>query len=155
MNELLWLWTGFVVLNILDVVTTWMGLHHLPPELRAKEANPLFRAAEHSMLSTVVMKVVLVLIGLWVFLYLYNRQAAGGVFTFRVLDLVLFLAVINNMYVYTSRRVKRRMTQTPIGITIGMLQRLRLPSKAARVLAFLFVMVVLVTLSYFVVAVTI
>ncbi|KKM21862.1 hypothetical protein LCGC14_1631190 [marine sediment metagenome] len=155
MHEIIWLWALFLILNILDGFTTWLSIYKLPPELKGEEANPLFKDVEKQFFGSMVRKAVLVFLGLWVFLYLYNNNPIGGAFVFRVLNLVLLLAVLNNLYVYVSRRVKQRKTQTPVGLMHVLLNKLRVPKKVSRILAYYLVAGILVVASYFITAVTI
>jgi len=155
MHEMVILGIIFLCLNGLDGFTTWLSLYHLPAELRAREANPLFKDVEKRFYGSMVRKVVLVLIGLWIFLHLYNSNPIGGTFVFRVLNLVLLLAVLNNLFVYISRRVKRRKTQTPVSLISDLLCKLRLPQRVSNILAFYVLTGLLVVVSYFVIAITI
>jgi len=136
LNELLILGVIFIVLNILDGLTTWACIYRLPEGIRAREANPLFKDVERSLVSSMIRKGFLVLIGLWVFLYMYNSRDTSSTLVFRALDLAMLFTVFNNTYVYISRRVRKRITQTPICLTIAGLQRLRVPERVATFLAF-------------------
>jgi hypothetical protein len=128
---------AFTLLNVLDGFTTWLGLYHLPPELRAKESNVLLRTViEKSFLLGMFWKLTLVIIGLWGLLYLIRVSSVDLVFALIVLNGVLLIAILNNLGVYLSRLITKKKVRSPVEHMSGLLRRCRLPERLARILSF-------------------
>jgi len=130
MSEVTWLLVVFVFLNILDAFTTWLGLHKLPEKLKGKEANILFKDAETHFWSAMMRKGVLVLFGCWLFYHL------ASVHPLKVLNLVFVVVVLNNSYVYLSRRMTGKRTRSPMELSVTFFRKLRLPERVSRILGF-------------------
>lgn len=130
MTETVWLLVIFVLLNILDGFTTWLGVHKLPEGLRAREANPLLKDVEKSFWSAMIKKGAFVLFGVWFFYRFAN------IYALRVLDLAFAVVVLSNTYVYLARRLGNRRFRSPIEIATNALQRAHLPERAARLVSF-------------------
>jgi len=148
---MIWALVVFVLLNILDGFTTWLGLYHLPVELRGREANVIYKDAEHSFWPAMLRKGLFVILALWVFLYLADLTHTDVLFSLYVLNLVMVFTVINNSYVYLSRRITRRVTRTPVDVIAKLLRNCRLPKKAARIIGFYVLLGITVYVSYLII----
>lgn len=130
MTETVWLLVAFVLLNALDGFTTWLGLYRLPRELRGREANPLLKDAETRFWSAMFRKGVLVLFGLWLFYHF------ASLYALRVLDLVFIVVVLNNNYIYLSRKISGRRVRGPVELSTALLGGAHVPERVARILGF-------------------
>lgn len=131
MTEILYLLVIFALLNVLDGYTTWLGLHKLPPELRGREKNPIFKEdAEKHFRVAMLKKAAFVLFGIW-FLYRF-----ANVHAVKALDLALAVVVLNNGYIYLSRRISGKRLRGPAELFEVFLQKLHLPERVARVSSF-------------------
>ena len=148
MSEIIWAWVVFAFLNVLDGFTTWLCLYHLPVELRGREANVLYKDAEHKFGQAMWRKGVFVFLGFWILLYLANLLETNVVFSFYVLNVVMVFVVVNNSYVYISRRISKRRTKTPIDVIASLFRRCHLSDKAARIIGFYVLFGLIVYVSY-------
>lgn len=148
---MIWALVVFIILNILDGFTTWLGLYHLPVELRGHEANVMYKDAEHSFWSAMIRKGMFVVLALWVFLYLADLTHTDVLFSLYVLNLVMVFVVINNSYVYLSRRATKRVTMTPVDLVAKPLKKLHLSDKGARILGFYILFGAVVYVSYLII----
>lgn len=139
----------FVVLNILDGFTTWLCIYRLPAELRGREANIFYKDIDHTFWPAILRKGIFVVLALWSFPLL--AKYVNMLSPLYVLNLVLVFVVVNNTYVYLSRRITKRLTTTPIGLGTSLLKRLHLSEKQARVLSFYILILVVTYLSYLIV----
>lgn len=98
-----------VVLNVLDSVTTYIGLHKLPDNLRGKEGNPVMaKLMTRWPRLTEVLKQLMVVV---VAGYLVHQEALFSL----VIGLVAFgLVVANNTYLIVIKLVTRRPHTSPI-----------------------------------------
>ncbi len=98
-----------VVLNVLDSVTTRIGLYGLPVELRAKETNPFMGwVIGKSHLLADIIKQVFVL-GL-VALYAYWQNLP----TLILFAVLLSMIVVGNIYLLVARLVTKRKVNSPL-----------------------------------------
>jgi len=148
MSELFWLLAIFVLLNVLDGYTTWLGLYKLPPELRAREANVFFKSVETRFWPAMIPKALIVLFGVW----LFTRTAS--VFGLKVIDLVFAVVVLNNAYVYLSRRITGTKHKNILNLTEELLQKWHVPEKLAKNLSFYLLLAVLITMSVYIIGTT-
>lgn len=126
--------------NILDTITTWIGLYKLPKELVATETNPVARKdfkQGHFRLFNILKHVAV--IGCIVWLYYHNN-----INDLKFLCLVLVLVVINNSYVVLSRIITHKIHRSGI-YNLGKL--IKIPDK----FIYLFTVVVLWGLSFVIV----
>ena len=109
-----------IVLNVLDSVSTHIGLYKLPKELRGREGNPLM-----AKLMAGVPKIAEVLkhgSGVAIVVYcLYHDYIFGLV----VSVFILGFAVLNNTYLIVRKRRTKRQHTSPF---ILLARRLRVPS---------------------------
>ena len=130
MNEIIWLLLVFVVLNVLDGYTTWLGLYHLPADLRGREANPTFKSVENSFWPAMIKKGIFAVFGLWL---LYRLASVESLY---VVDLVFVVVVLNNAGIYLSRRISKKRLRGPVEFSILFFRRCHLPERASRLLGF-------------------
>lgn len=130
MTEVVWLLIIFVLLNVLDGYTTWLGLYKLPPELRGREANVLLKDVEKKFWPTMLKKGMFVLFGVWLFYRLASPYAL------KVVDLALVVVVLNNAYVYLSRKLTSKRYRSPVDYSVLFFKKLRLPERAADLVGF-------------------
>ena len=145
MSEIVWLLITFVFLNVLDGFTTWLGIYNLPEGLRGREMNVLFKDVEKKFWPAMIRKGALVLFGVWLF------YSFASPFTLRVFDLVLVVVVLDNSYVYLSRRISGKRIRSPIDFSIQFFRELRLPERASRILGFYVLFGLVIVGCYFVV----
>lgn len=151
MDEFTWLIIIFIVLNVLDGVTTILSLHVLPDNLKAKESNPMFKGIEKSPTKGLVRKFILVVISLFILFYVHNKTNVGGIVVpFRALDIVLLLVVINNFVIFLSRQITKVKRTTPMAFVGRLIQRTGLKEKVADFVAYYLVLGALAVASYFV-----
>ena len=125
----LYLFSGlFLLVNILDAYTTWLCLFRLPTNLRAEEKNPIFKflKIETRFFHAILFKVALILLGVFIFLNYFNSDPGKGLTDFKVLDLVFTFVILNNLYVYLTRRLLKRKTPTLISLVEGALEKVHL-----------------------------
>ncbi len=146
MTLAVWLWIIFWLVNVLDGFTTYLCLFKLPVELRAKEANPLFKKFVGGKFGTAMfIKFLVVAFGTYLFLYIFRQHPGQGISAFILLDLVVGLAVINNTYIYISRLKLKKITPTPISYFSSLfVKNLKFPQKMADTFAYF----VVIGLSY-------
>lgn len=145
MTEVFWLLLAFVLLNVLDGYTTWLGLYALPEDLRGRESNVLFKDVEVHYWPAMIKKGILVLFGVWLLYRFANPYAI------KVLDLAFVIVVLNNAYVYLSRRLSGKKTRSPSEYLVSFFQKLRLPEKVSELLGFLVLVGADITICYFIV----
>lgn len=146
MHELDILLIAFLALNVLDAATTVVATHVLPKELRATEANPIYKDVERSWVPPMIRKFIFVVVGTWGLLALhqYHNVIPG----FRALNMVLLIVVINNASIIISRLVLKRKTSTPISWIVSLGQKVIRPQKFARVISFYVFMGALTAVCY-------
>lgn len=100
----------FVVGNALDVYTTYL-CSTLPKEYRGEELNPLFKRdiEEKHWRIPIIFKVLLSAFP-FVLSFKYGYSA---VFPLKILVILIWLAVVNNISLYILRRIKKRFVQSP------------------------------------------
>ena len=128
MTEVVWLLIVFVFLNVLDGFTTWLGIYKLPEGLRGREANVLFKDVEKHFWPAMIKKGAIVLFGVWLF------YRFADPFVLKVVDFVLVVVVLNNGYVYLSRRISGKRLRSPVEFSALFFRKLHLPEKASRIL---------------------
>jgi hypothetical protein len=93
---------AFVVGNALDSYTTWLGLFKLPPELRGSEMNPLFGDITRRWKKSVITKAIATVMIAGAMWFLIDM------FYIIWLNIVLGLVVLNNAFIYLTRRITKR-----------------------------------------------
>jgi len=140
----MWALTNYIVwsclaitCNILDTITTYIGLYKLPVELRATETNPIMNSA-FKKIKFLIPNIVkhLVVIGFVVWEWFIKDYTLV-----QFLALVLVLVVVNNEYVLVSRVIRKKQVRSPI-YNVGKV--LRIPDK----LMYLFIIVVIYGVVY-------
>lgn len=139
----------FLLANLLDALSTYLCLFRLPVEVRAQERNPLFRAMsiEQHFAGNMVFKFALILAGLWLFLMFFRNDPGQGLTAFKILDLIFAFAIINNTYVYISRRITKRKTMTLIGLIDKLIPKCIKWQKVREVISYLLTVGVIYGLS--------
>lgn len=98
-----------IVLNVLDSVTTEIGLHRLPTHLRGREVNPFMeRLMKKSEILAKVFKQVLILgfVAYWVVI--------GEDFGLKLFVIILSLVVLNNSYTLIGRLLTKKKIEAPV-----------------------------------------
>lgn len=144
MTEIVWLLVAFVLLNVLDGFTTWLGIYRLPENLRAREANIVFKNIETHFWSAMIWKGLLVLFGCW-FFYRF-----ADLFALRFLNLVFVAVVLNNSCIYLLRRLSRRKIQSPTELFVFFFRKCHLPERVARLLGFYVLLSLVATVCIFI-----
>lgn len=142
--SIVWLLIIFVLLNALDGFTTWLGIYRLPEHLRGREVNVLFKDVEKKFWPAMLKKSVFVLFGIWLLYRLASPHAL------MVVDIVLTVAVLNNVYVYLSRRLSGKRYRSPVEYSILFFRKLRLPVRVANLVGFYVLFGLVIVISYFV-----
>lgn len=106
--------TAFVVGNGLDALTTYLGLFKLPRNLKGTEMNPVFGDPTKHWRKAMILKgvgTVVIACAMWYVMELF----------FIVwLDIVVGLVVLNNAFVYITRRfLKRKVMSLGKLISVG------------------------------------
>ena len=112
--QLIWSWIIFLLFNIMDVFTTYLCLYKLPDALKGKEMNPVFHSKTIKRIG--ILKIGLMLGGLVLFLQFFNSNPGEGLTAFRAINIVLGLAILNNLYIFIGRKVTGKRLPTPIGM---------------------------------------
>ena len=100
---------AFLSGSAFDVLTTYCGLFLLPPKLAVTEGNPLYKDAREHFATQMLGKMVLsILIGL-------SMSSSGSLFGMRWITYIMWLVVLNNLYVFLSRKISGKRLTTPIG----------------------------------------
>ncbi len=115
----------FLFLSGCDLLTTWLDLFKLPKELRGQEANPVFGDMSRQWAHNVTWKVVASLL---IALAAWKRN---DIFPMTIIDICLFLVVVNNLSIFVVRSYLKRKTQTLGGLFSHICQRLHLPKQIA------------------------
>jgi len=108
----------FVLLfNVLDSVSTHIGLHKLPEKLRASESNPLMAGlmAHDNLLSEIVKHLFVFLLVVY---FVYSKNA----FILLALAIVLGIVVLSNTYTIVGRIITKRKIITPFGYLLRILK---------------------------------
>ncbi len=153
MNAIYWLLIAFLILNVLDGLTTWLGLYRLPAELRASEANAVYKDVEKSFWPAMWKKSFFVIFGLFGLLYLASISHVNIYHALYVLNGVLGIAVLNNTGIYLSRVLTRRKVVSPVGRVSTLLQTCGLSQRLSERLAFYLLFGLITCLTYIIVGV--
>jgi hypothetical protein len=115
-----------IVLNVLDSITTYIGLYRMPPGLGGVEGNPLMAwlGSRKFSVATAIKQSVGVGIAVAGFL----TQAEFGLI---VVVILYSLIVMNNTYILVRRAITRKPCRSPLVIVTDLLhipEALRFPS---------------------------
>lgn len=139
----------FCFLNALDLYSTWLGLYKLPDNLKGEESNPFMKDIEKTFFTGVIKKVTFIVIGIWAFFWLFNRE--GGNFVPLVaLNIILALVCTSNLITYFSRRVPGRKVPTLIGLVDRLLRKVIKKDKVVRLASYYLTVSVAAFISYFI-----
>ena len=138
----------FFLLNVLDGFTTWLGIYGLPVELRATEANVLFKDVEKTFWPAMWRKGFLVILFTMGLYYLANLTGTNLRHAFYVMDVVLLIVVLNNFSVYSLRRLTHRRVRSPIGHLSDTFQRWGLSPRLSRYVAFYISITIITAIVY-------
>lgn len=115
MISLILLSLGFVILNILDLYTTYLNLFKLPAELTDKqgEMNPVFRGSINNHFFRVVIIKTIGIILIIAYVFIVSESQSYLVFVLKVLNIMTAFVVINNAYIYLAKKITNRKVMTP------------------------------------------
>jgi hypothetical protein len=105
-----WL-AAYLLGNLADVLTTYLALFRLPQDLQAEEGNPVFASNIRTRFITqMLLKMVLAaLIGL-------TTYHLASLFTLKWLTFFIWMVVLNNTWVFTTRKVTGKTVPGPVGL---------------------------------------
>lgn len=98
-----------VAFNILDSVTTEIGLRKFEGDLRGREGNPImaWMMGEHPVLAEALKHVVVIGFVVWMVL-------DKDVFSLKVVCILLGLVVAQNTYIIIRKLITKKQTKSPI-----------------------------------------
>jgi hypothetical protein len=110
-----------IILNILDSYSTYLAMHKLPDEFKAVESNPAMNKLMSK--STLLYLIIKQGLGLCIVIFAILQN---NPFALRFCCILMGLVVINNFYVYYSRKIKKKKILSPMA---NLFNFVKIPSK--------------------------
>ncbi len=124
-NNIYFLLAIFLLLSGLDLLTTWLDLFKLPDDMRGQEMNPVFGDIRTHWRHNVAWKLIAT------FLIALAAWKRNDVFPVLMINITLFLVVMNNFYIYITRRYWHRKTVTIGSFMAQLCKAAHLPKQVA------------------------
>jgi len=138
MNMLLLLAILGIMFNVLDSVSTHIGLNKLPPDIKANEGNPIMVGLMNgdNLIAEIVKHV-----GVLLFV-LYYLFIAKNLEQLLYVAVIFGLVVLNNIWVIVGSLVVKKKIDSPLSVVLKI-------SKIPKSWSYLFVVIMLMVATYY------
>jgi len=126
--------------NVLDGLTTYLGIFKVPLSLRSEEFNPLFKKHIYSHFGKVMLFKIIGTVGLLIWIWSWETSS-DKILSLRIISIAMGFVVLNNSYIYLSKKIRKKKVMTP---GVFLVEICHLP----RIIAFLVLAVIISLASY-------